>query len=637
MQPTLPIRRPGTIRTRFTPPRFGPGSGTRAPRRPARRAQRWVGYGWRRRVLLFLIGLAACAAFASAGAALAYWAASDSSNPAAAGAATLTAPTAGTTTGSTPGSVSISWTAPGYGPTSYTVYRCDTVSCTPSVAITNGTCSGVITATSCTDTDGTLAPGHTYYYAVQAQLYNWQSPLSATFSGATTPASQLGFTVQPGIDANIQAAGTGSFDVDVAIQDSLGSTVTSDNVDTVTLAIDNNPSAGVLACTNSGDLTVTVLAGIAHFTGCSITTAGAGYTLTATSTGLTQPSNANAFNITAGAASQLLFTTSAVIGPPSASATLGPITVQEQDVNGNPAPAGLGGVTVSLSGPTGSVFADTSGGTSVSAVTIGSGSSTADFFYGNSNSGSPQITAASGGLTSAQQTETIGADKLVFTTSPVTGTATDSPTLGPITVQLENASNTPITPGSPLTVSLSSTSAGTHEFAETSGGTPVTSVTISGSPTASFYYGDEAAGSPQITASAVGVTSTPAQTETINAGPAAGLTFTGVTSNLLPASAPCTGTVGSPSFICTVTGGALVAMGADVTLIDQFQNVVTNTSGSAITVSLSANSGVLLPGAVTIANNASTSGGFSVTISALTTVTATATVNSNSVTAKLQS
>ena len=81
----------------------------------------------------------------------------------------------------------------------------------------------------------------------------------------------------------------------------------------VTLAIGTNPSAGVLACTNTGGLTVNAVSGVATFTGCSITKAGTGYTLAATSSPvLTPPVNANAFNITAGAASQLVFTTQPV-------------------------------------------------------------------------------------------------------------------------------------------------------------------------------------------------------------------------------------------------------------------------------------------------------------------------------------
>ncbi len=92
----------------------------------------------------------------------------------------------------------------------------------------------------------------------------------------------------------------------VAVQDAGGNTETGDNATTVTLAINHNPARGVLTCANTGGLTVTVTAGVANFTGCAITKTGAGYTLTASSTpAQTAPANANAFNITAGAASTI--------------------------------------------------------------------------------------------------------------------------------------------------------------------------------------------------------------------------------------------------------------------------------------------------------------------------------------------
>ncbi len=125
-------------------------------------------------------------------------------------------------------------------------------------------------------------------------------------SGAAT---KLAFSTQPTVGQNIQATGTGTFSASVSVQDANANTVTT-ATNAVTLAIGTNPSAGVLACTNTGGLTVNAVAGVASFTGCSITKAGTGYTLAATSSPvLTPPVNANAFNITAGSASQLAFTT----------------------------------------------------------------------------------------------------------------------------------------------------------------------------------------------------------------------------------------------------------------------------------------------------------------------------------------
>lgn len=636
----------GVLRIPFVGPRLARGPGSHSAPQPA---PAWWRPTRRGRVLLGLLGPAVVLVFLSTGAALAYWVTTDSSNPAAAAAGTLLAPTGGSQTAATPGSVSISWTAPsGYTPTSYTVSRCTGNSCTPSTAITSGGCSGVITATSCTDTDGDLAPGQTYTYAVTAILDNWVSTASAAFQGSTTPAAGLGFTVQPGPGANVQATGTGTFTVRVAIQDSDGNTVTSDNTDDVTLAIDNNPSAGVLSCTNPGNLTVQAVAGVAQFTGCSITEAGHGYTLTASSNAtptLTAPTNENSFNIVAGAPSQFVFTTSPLVGPPSSSADLGPLTVQLQDQNGNVATAGAGGVPVNLSASPaiGAVFSATSGGPTVTSVTVGSGSSTGGFFFGDTAPGSPKVTAASPGLTSANQTETVGADQLVFTSPPFSGTASASPVDGPVTVQLQNALGAPITTGA--TVSLSSDSTGINEFAASSGGPAVTSVTIPpASSSVSFYYGDELAGSPTITASAPGVTQA-MQLETINAGPAAGLSFSNVSTNSGPATTTCTGVVGSVTFGCTISpesaGDSDRFLTGDITLIDQFQNPTT--SASDVSVSLSQNGGTgVAPPTLTILAGTSTSAGtftesLTPSVTGQGTVTATATVNSALVQAQITS
>jgi hypothetical protein len=80
----------------------------------------------------------------------------------------------------------------------------------------------------------------------------------------------------------------------VAVVDQFGNVVTSDNADTVTLAIGTNPRCGTL----SGTLTVTVSGGIATFNDLSIDQAGDGYTLHATTAGLTG-ANSDPFSITA--------------------------------------------------------------------------------------------------------------------------------------------------------------------------------------------------------------------------------------------------------------------------------------------------------------------------------------------------
>ena len=94
---------------------------------------------------------------------------------------------------------------------------------------------------------------------------------------AAAPATQLVITSQPASTT----AGAG-FEVDVAAEDPNG------NVDTsfdgsMTIALNNNPASGTL----SGTLTATAANGVAAFTGLTIDNTGSGYTLQATSVGLT--------------------------------------------------------------------------------------------------------------------------------------------------------------------------------------------------------------------------------------------------------------------------------------------------------------------------------------------------------------
>lgn len=127
---------------------------------------------------------------------------------------------------------------------------------------------------------------------------------------------------------------------------------------------------------------------------------------------------------------------------------------------------------------------------------------------------------------------------------------------------------------------------------------------------------------------------------TVSAATAAGLGFTNATiDGGTVTTVSCTGTVGSTSFSCTLSptsgNGSGHSMTANVTLIDQFQNLATNTSGSTITVSLAATGGTVSPSSVTLANGSTTSSGtFTDSLSSgngPSTITATATVNSNAV------
>jgi len=104
--------------------------------------------------------------------------------------------------------------------------------------------------------------------------------------------NKLAFLQQPG-NTIFNSAITPA--VTVEIQDVDGNRVAT-ATNSVTIAIGTNPAGGTL----SGTLTVNAVAGVATFNDLSINNAGDGYTLTASSGGLTGATS-NAFNITTGA------------------------------------------------------------------------------------------------------------------------------------------------------------------------------------------------------------------------------------------------------------------------------------------------------------------------------------------------
>jgi hypothetical protein len=382
---------------------------------PARhRHQRAPGRGgpgrafWRPGALFGLAGLIVGAVLFSAGAAFAYFVSTNtnSSDPAQAAATTLASPGAGQQKGKDQaGAVAISWTAPsGYTPTYYVVSRCAGTSCTSFQAIGNGSCSGTLHKTSCTDNDSTLQVGTTYSYEVTADLDNWVSPPNSPFQGTTAGATTLSFTTQPDSGAQIQAAGTSTFNVSVTIEDANGTADTTDSTDTVTLAIDSNHNSagGTLTC--NGGLTAGALKGVVSFKKCAIDKVGT-YQLTATSStdsALAAPANANSFSIIAGSPSQFANPTGANQTADTSAAFADPLTVTVEDVNGNPVPKAAVTFSAPANGAS-ATFGSDSGctpnqsGTSCVDLTNGSGVATSATFTASTKGGSYKITASSPG------------------------------------------------------------------------------------------------------------------------------------------------------------------------------------------------------------------------------------------------
>lgn len=249
--------------------------------------------------------------------------------------------------------------------------------------------TGTVPASSGTTSDSIAIPaglsvGLHIIYAVGSFGSVAAEPITVSAGAAT----QLSFTVQPETGQQIEATGTGSFDVAVAIEDAYGNAVLTDDTDSVTLSIDANPSSGALSCSNPGDLTVTASSGVAMFTGCTITNAGTGYTLTASSStnpSLAAPMNADKLSIVAGTATTIAI---AAGNDQSAEAntTFGsPLVVLVTDANGNPVSDASVIFTAPSSGPSGT-FADSS---NTDTVMTGTNGQASDAFTANGTAGGP--------------------------------------------------------------------------------------------------------------------------------------------------------------------------------------------------------------------------------------------------------
>lgn len=140
---------------------------------------------------------------------------------------------------------------------------------------------GVVTGDLTDNEDGsaTLTGNIVGSATIRASFNSLDETQSGTITVIPGAASQLQFLQQPtNIGANVPISPAPS----VRVLDAAGNLRNSDNSTSVTLAIGNNPSSGSL----SGTTTVSASSGIATFTGLSINESGDGYTLLATSSGL---------------------------------------------------------------------------------------------------------------------------------------------------------------------------------------------------------------------------------------------------------------------------------------------------------------------------------------------------------------
>jgi len=209
---------------------------------------------------------------------------------------------------------------------------------------------------------------------------------SAPFTVNPGAAAALAFSTQPG---NVGAGSNIPGPPTVIVQDSLGNTVTSSTA-SITVAIGTNPAGGTL----SGTATKNATSGVASFTDLTLDKVGTGYTLTASATGLTGATSA-AFNVSAGAAAKLVFSTQP--GTATAGSNLpGPPTIAVQDNFGNPITSSSASITIAIANNPAS--GTLSGTTTVNAS--GGSASFGDLSIDQAGNGYT-LAASSTGLTSA--------------------------------------------------------------------------------------------------------------------------------------------------------------------------------------------------------------------------------------------
>jgi hypothetical protein len=238
----------------------------------------------------------------------------------------------------------------------------------------------------------------------------------------------------------------------------------------------------------------------------------------------------------------------------------------------NPNAAGAGGGG-------GSSWLNTSPALNVHGVTLGAISGTAT----GCGATSSQCSTGRGGQggQAPGNTGTPGAVRLTWhigavaiqVTGPSTGTVSSSATTGPFTVTLLDSQNNPVGALNDTTISLGSNSGGVNEFSLTSGGAPVTSIVIPANVSSgTFWYGDEAAGSPTLSASGTGLS-----TGTASVSLAAGSPYSAAFTTIAPVGAASTDPTIGPS---------------TVQLYDQFGNPAVSSGPTEVDLQSSSANGI---------------------------------------------
>jgi subtilase family serine protease len=379
---------------------------------------------------------------------------------------------------------------------------------------------------------------------------------SATVTVTAASANHVGFLQQP---TNTAAGNTIAPAVTVEIFDAFNNPEATDNSESVTLAIGTNPGSGTL----SGALTQTVSNGVATFSNLSINKTGIGYTLQASSGALTGATSA-AFNITPGAASQLIFGQQPTNTP--AGSTINPaVTVRILDANSNLVTTdNTDQVTIAIgSNPGGATLSGTQ------TVTAQNGLATFSNLSLNLPGTGYTLTASSGslaGATSASFNITAAGTHLFFGQQP-TNTAAGAAINPAVVIQVLDASNNVVTTDNSDLISI-------IIGANPGGGT------LSGTTTLTVTAGVATFSNLSINKTGVGYTLT-ATSGALTSATSAAFTVTPGAPTRLAFSQQPTNTV----------AGAAIAPPVTVQILDANNNLVTTDSTDSITIAIGTNPG----------------------------------------------
>jgi hypothetical protein len=379
---------------------------------------------------------------------------------------------------------------------------------------------------------------------------------SATVTVAAAGPDHVGFLQQP---TNTVAGNSITPAVTVDIFDAFNNPETSDNSDSVTLAIGTNPSTGTL----SGINIQTASNGIATFSNLAINKSGTGYKLSASSGALTGATS-NAFNIVPGAASQLSFSQQPT-NTPAGSAINPALTVQILDSQGNLVSTdNTDQITIAIgTNPGGATLSGSP------TVTAQNGVATLSNLILSTPGIGYTLTASSGALTGATSNSfniTAPGTHLLFSQQP-TSTAAGALISPAITVQVLDASNNVVTTDNSDLISL--------VFGNNPGGG-----TLSGTTSVTVSAGIATFGNLSINKTGVGYT-LQASSGTLAGDTSAPFTVTPGTATHLTFGQQPTSTV----------AGALITPAVTMQVLDANNNLVTTDSTDSITIGIGTNPG----------------------------------------------